>query len=387
MLSPLKSKVYRVLAFIFLSLFPVLGFSNTASCADYVRVGIIKDVPSLSLKVSGFYQAWDDAAHKLLYRSKNLKVTLTAFGDGGISFGGKNFNCSRVLIKPLDEDAIVINGRRFRGDVLIIKITGAGLSVINYVEIDDYVKGVLYHEASHYWPQEALKAQAIACRTFALYQTLENKTRDYDVTSDVYSQVYGGRTSERYRISRIVEGTRGKVITYRGDIFPAYYHATCAGHTEDASLLWKINLAPLRGVVCPFCQGSPHFSWNAVLSCVEIRDKLNGAGYPLKEVKDIVILSRDKSARIKSLKIITDNKEIIMPAKDFRSIVGFNIIRSTNFKVRLEGGDVIFTGLGWGHGVGLCQWGAYFMAKEGYDYRQIIGYYYPGSLISAYKPR
>jgi stage II sporulation protein D len=230
---------------------------------------------------------------------------------------------------------------------------------------------------------DSLKAEVIAFRTFALYKMQENAQKDFDLTSDVYSQSYGGRFAERYRLNKAVDETRGLVLTYKGKIIPAFYHATCGGHTEDASLFWNIDIPPLKGVPCGFCQDSPHFKWHNVLSLKEIRDALVKGGLRIGDIKDLVILGRDKSDRITDLKIVTDKKDIRVLAKDFRNMLGPNIIKSTNFQVRVVDGDAVFEGFGWGHGVGLCQWGGYFMAKHGYDYKQILEYYYPGTQISS----
>jgi len=371
--------------FIIIFFLPVISFlprlNLSVQSADCLRVAVVQDVSSLKLSVVGLYEIIDSSSRKVISKGKNLITTVTVY-KSGIFIAGIKSNSGRLFIKTNDPEAAAINGRRFRGDIQLIKKSSSLLLAVNQIDLEDYVKGILYHEASHYWPAEALKAQAVVCRTYALYQKGENSSRDYDVTSDIYSQVYGGRDAERYRTNSIVEETKGEVLTYKGRIFPSYYHATCAGHTEDASLLWNIDLLPLKGVACNFCRESPHFNWHWVLSQKEIISSLSRSGYTgFKRVKNIVIKGKDLSGRIGELKIITDTKEPVISAKDFRNIIGPNIIKSTNFSVELAGDDIIFEGIGWGHGVGMCQWGAYFMAKEGYDYKEILGYYYPGSSI------
>ena len=356
----------------------LLGTVNSIESSKYVRVAIIQDTKFLDLKVAGSYEITDLSGSKVLSFGKNLKTTLTTYKEG-ILLGGMNFNMDKIFIQSVEGALIIINGRRFRGNMEFIKKDNSGLEVINYIELEDYIKGILYHEVSHYWPIEALKAQAVVCRTYALNQMQENKSRDYDVTADIYSQVYGGRTSERHRTNKAVEATRGEVLTFEGDIFPAYYHATCAGHTEDASLLWNNDIPPLKGVACNYCKNSPHFKWHTVLSTQEVGDALVKSEYKIKAIKDILIDGKDRSGRIINLKLISDEENIKIPAKDFRNIIGPNILKSTNFKVKVIENDVVFEGFGWGHGVGLCQWGAYFMAKEGGTYQQILEYYYPGS--------
>ena len=358
-------------------------FAASASAQDeiYVRVNVIDNVTSLSLKIPGFYEISDSASGRVLYRGKNLNTTVTV-SNGDILMGSINLAVRKALIKVSDE-VVVINGRLFRGAMEFIRGDSGKITVVNHIELEDYVKGILYHEVSHYWPYEALKAQAVVSRSFALYQREQSKGKDYDLRSDIYSQVYGGKTSERYRTNKAVDLSRGLVLTYNGKILPAYFHATCAGHTEDAALLWKTNLPPLKGVVCGYCQDSPHFNWHCDLTKKELKDKLVGAGYKLKDFKDILIQGHDPSGRIINLAIVTEHKDIIIPGKDFRYIIGPNIIRSTNFTVKLMDNDVVFEGVGWGHGVGMCQWGAYFMSKKGFTYDKILSFYYPGSKISS----
>ncbi|MBN1913561.1 MAG: SpoIID/LytB domain-containing protein [Candidatus Omnitrophica bacterium] len=349
--------------------------------AKFIRVQVLDEAGSFPLRVNGPYEIIDPLSNNILERQKSLKTTVTS-SKKGIFLGGKNFEFQKLLIKPVGEEGVLLNARRFRGDIYIIKKKNSKLSAVNLIEVENYIKGILYNEASHYWPLEALKAQAVACRTFALYQIEQNSAKDYDVTSDIYSQVYGGKASERYRTSRAVNETAGEVLTFKGKIFAAYYHATCAGHTEDASLLWDNDIAPLKGVPCFFCKESPHFKWHQVLLLDKISSKLSASGQKIKDIQKIEALEKDRSGRILNLRITSADKTINIPAKDFRNIIGPNVIRSTNFSIEIADGDAVFEGLGWGHGVGLCQWGAYFMAKRGYDHKRILEYYYPQAVIS-----
>jgi stage II sporulation protein D len=355
--------------------FQLIVHSCFAQSQHFVRVLIIEKTSSMSLKALGNFEIVDARNNMVLSRGGNIKTTVMGYRNG-ILLAGKSFDTDKILIKTQGTDAIMINGRTFRGDIQLTRVSGY-LSVINQIDLEDYIKGILYHEASHYWPMEALKAQAIVCRTYAVYQMQENKSRDFDVTSDIYSQVYGGRTSERERTNGAVEATKGEILTYQNKVFPAYFHATCAGHTEDASMLWNIDLPPLKGVVCDYCKDSPHYNWHLVLDRGELRQRLVNAGYKMGMIKAIEILGKNNSGRITNLKITTTTKDVNISAKDLRSIVGPNEIRSTNFTVNLAGDDAVFEGFGWGHGVGLCQWGAYFMAKQGRNVEEILKYYYP----------
>ena len=387
MVSPLKKVIgYRLLVicvimFLAYHLSPIAYHQAYAQSSKYVRVAIVQDVSSLRLKVKGSFEIVDSASNKVLKRGKDLNTTVTVY-SGGIFLGNTKSKTDKLFIKPYYPESVIINGRIFRGDIQLIK-NNMKLSVINHIDLEDYVKGISVRETSHYWPIDSLKAEVIVFRAFALYKMQENSQKDFDLTSDVYSQVYSGRAAERYRINKAVDETRGLVITYKGKIFPAFYHATCAGHTDDASLFWNIDMPPLKGVSCNFCQDSPHFKWHNVLSLVEVKDALVKGGLRIENIEDIIILGRDKSGRITDLKIAADKKDMKISAKDFRNILGPNIIKSTNFQVKVIDHDAVFKGFGWGHGVGLCQWGAYFMAKEGYTYKQILEYYYPGTQVSS----
>lgn len=347
----------------------------------YIRVAIMQDASTLSLKTKGFFEITDSSEKKILFQGKNLKATVTAYKNGML-IGAKGFSSNKVIIRTRQQDLIFIDGRAFRGKIQLIKNSNARFTAVNYIELEDYVKGILFHEVSHYWPVEALSAQAVVSRTYAIYQSMENKNKDFDLTSDVFSQVYGGRASERYRTNNAVEETKGIVLNYRGKVMPAYFHATCGGHTEDVSLVWNLDMAPLKGVVCGFCQESPHFSWHYVIDAKELEGKLSKSGYNISGINKIAVLGRDGSGRISDLSIVSEKKALKISAKDFRGIIGPNLIRSTNFNAGIIGADIVFEGFGWGHGVGLCQWGAYFMAKQGYTFERILKYYYPGSEIS-----
>jgi stage II sporulation protein D len=360
----------------------ILSAQGEGLCAQpqYIRVAVFENADSLNIKSSGTYEISCGKERKILARGRRLKTTALGH-SAGILIQGKNLNCDKVFIRTRDPDTVIINGRTFRGDVELIKNDANKLNAVNFIEPEDYIKGISIREISHYWPPEAIKAAVIVFRTFALYKIEEGISRDFDVTSDIYSQVYSGQAAERYRINKIADQTKGEVLTYKGKILPAFYHATCAGHTEDASLVWNIDIAPLKGVVCDYCKDSPHFKWHYVAALKEPEEKLSSSGKRCAAIKDIVVLGRDASGRITDLKITGSAQELKISAKDFRNIIGPNIIKSTNFNVSIAGPDAVFEGLGWGHGVGMCQWGSYFMAKKGYSAEEILRFYYPGAQI------
>lgn len=344
-----------------------------------IRVLVVKGVKQVPISVQGPWTLLDEARGEVLQEGdRTVFADVKAVGSG-ISFGGKFFPTKKIALEPARESSITVDKRRFRGHVTILAGPDQTLNVINVVELDQYIKGVLYHEISHKWPIEAIKAQAVAARSYAVYAMGQNKGREFDVTNDIYSQVYGGRNSERYRTGLAVDETKGQVLTYNGKILPAFFHATCGGVTESASEIWNIDLPPLRGELCPYCKNSPHMHWKKNFRLKDIQTKLNANGHKIGLIEKIEIIQRNASDRIRTLKVTSrEGKTITMSGKDFRNIVGPNIIRSNSYEIVMRGYYVDFYGRGWGHGVGFCQWGAYGMAQLHFDYKTILRHYYPG---------
>jgi stage II sporulation protein D len=350
-----------------------------------VRVAIVRDAREISLNVEGPYHFRDEGHGQVIAKGSRLPISRVRLLDKGIFIGMQVYPYQRIIIEPLRDASVVVNNRRFRGNVVLMRTSDNRLTAVNSINIEDYVRGVLYHEVSHHWPMEAIKAQAVATRTYVLYAMAGATNKDYDVTNDIYSQVYGGKDSERYRTGLAVTHTIGEVLVFKGKILPAYFHATCGGMTEDAKNLWDIDLAPLSGVVCNFCQGSPHMKWKKNFRLKDIQDALNKHGYAVGPIKDLSIVDRNRSERIDHLKITSrDGKEMLISGKDFREIMGPNVLKSNNYEISMQGYYVDLTGKGWGHGVGLCQWGARGMALQQFTYKQILSYYYPRAEMMDY---
>jgi stage II sporulation protein D len=288
------------------------------------------------------------------------------------------------MVRTEDGSRSYINKRLFRGDVEILKKDNGKLMVINHIGLDEYLYGVLYHEVSHRWPMEALKAQAIVARTFALYEARQNRNKPYDLRSDIYSQVYGGSDSERWATTTAVNVTRGKVLTYKGGIFPTYYHATCSGGTEDASALWKIDIPPLDGVVCDYCRDSKYYRWRSVIPLATVGEELRAGGYKTGDIVSVEVVSKNASGRVDKVEIKDSSGAVLaLSGKDFRQLLGPNDLRSAKFDACVISGKLVLDGKGWGHGVGMCQWGVYGQAKLGKRAEEILRYYYPGTEVSS----
>lgn len=386
-LTLIKAKMRKILIFILMASVSLLMMVEECKSIEkgidpVLRICILDNKDSVTLALKGIYRVYAINQDKLLTGGYILHTQVKA-SDQGIMFGSRGLKFTRIRLKVPEGAFIHIDGRAFRGEVDIIRKDNMKIMAINRVPLEEYLYGVLYNEVSHRWPIEAIKAQAIAARTFALYQARQNKLQDYDLTNDIYSQVYSGATSERWSTTRAVKLTVGEILTYQGDIFPAYYHATCAGHTEDASNLWAVDLPPLKGVECQFCKESPHYKWAKNIPLADLEKKLYDSGYKVDKIKSISVLAKNKYGRVDKIEI-KDEADIssILTAKDFRQMIGPNDMRSTAFTPSVNNDKLALDGFGWGHGVGMCQWGAKDIARHGKKYDEILKYYYPGTEIS-----
>ncbi|MDO8535740.1 MAG: SpoIID/LytB domain-containing protein [Candidatus Omnitrophota bacterium] len=377
----------NVLIVILIVLAGLLGIPRESNAVEkkndpVMRVLVADNRDTISLAAKGTYRVYSVPSEKLLTGGYILHTKVRA-GEQGIMFGSRELKFSKIRVTVPDGSLVYIDGRSFRGIVDIVKKDNMKLAVINSVGLEEYLCGVLYNEVSHRWPIEAIKAQGIAARTFALYQARQNKLQDYDLTNDIYSQVYSGATSERWSTTRAVKLTLGKVLTYRGDIFPTYYHATCGGKTEDAANLWNVDIEPLKGSECGLCKESPHYKWTKNIPLVEMEKKLSENGYKIGKIKSVIVMARNKSGRVDKLEIKDDSDvSCVLTGKDFRRMIGPNDVRSTNFEPSINNDKLTLNGIGWGHGVGLCQWGAKGHAGHGKTAEDILKIYYPGAEVT-----
>ncbi|MBD3425639.1 MAG: SpoIID/LytB domain-containing protein [Candidatus Omnitrophica bacterium] len=346
-----------------------------------VRVRVAHDADTVLISARGQAQIKEmGTGDILLERTEVAEGTEVKASSRGIKFADKTFFTEAIRVIPQEGDALRLNGVVYRGQMDIIR-TGSGIDAVNRVEIEDYLKGVLSKEVHHFWPFAALKAQAIASRSYAVSKARRRKNKYYDLTADTYTQVYGGRSCEKWRTNRAVNATRGKVLEYEGKILPAYFHSCCGGKTENAAVIWGEDLAPLRGVRCPWCRWSPYFRWQERVPVKTIAEKLRDKGYQVNRIDDIRPGERDRSGRLKYVRIRTRNKWFEISTGHFRSAIGRRTLKSANFRVKKYPTFYLFSGYGWGHGVGMCQWGAFGLALRWKSAEWILRHYYPGSKI------
>ena len=193
----------------------------------------------------------------------------------GILIGTMSVPIYAAIIHPATE-TFTLDKRVYRGALLVIREKNMMLTCINIVELDDYLQGVLPNEITTSWPPEALKAQAVASRTYAIFKELEHKNRDYGLTHTTASQVYKGTQGEDIRTNAAIKSTTGQILTHNGSLFPAYFHSCCGGHTTAAHTAWSVKTHPsLQGTTCSYCTNSPHHNWKHTFSKQEMQAAIN----------------------------------------------------------------------------------------------------------------
>lgn len=357
-----------------------------ARAADSIRVLLAQGAQRVVVSSPG----------KLVVRSEDgqegtftvpVAVTLTS---AGMSLNGATLSGSGVVLTAARQDLAVAIGDNPEtgaiplavGGTLRIVVRGTnppGLTVINQVDLEEYVKGVVPAEMSSAWHPEALKVQAVVARTYAAYQRLVNRDRDYDVVASTLDQVYRGRQGVDQRVQEAVESTRGLALIYQDAPILAAFSSTAAGPTEDAMNVWSKDLPYLKGVDCPFDANSPYYRWRAEFTLQDLEEKLARQGTPVGAIAGLAPSAYSAAGRVAKLRVLHAQGELFLRGEDLRRLVGYTLIPSTQFEIESIGRTVVLSGRGSGHAVGLCQWGAKEMAGLGYAFDTILHYYFPAT--------
>ncbi|MBF0290788.1 MAG: SpoIID/LytB domain-containing protein [Nitrospinae bacterium] len=302
----------------------------------------------------------------------------------GMDINGHATACRTVLMES--PEPIRVGSKDYPG-LMILARDGSGITAVNHVDMEDYIASVISSEMGSNWPLEALKAQAVASRTFAMYQMERSREALYDMESTVRSQVYRG-LYEGDRVKEAVDSTRGLIAVYDGAPAGTFYHSSSGGRTENPREVWGRERLPyLASKPALFEERSPHFNWRLRLSAGEIRDKLKKAGFTTGSVISIEPVSFTSSGRVARLRLVLgpNKRKVELRGEYFRKIIGDTRLPSTKFRVAKDSsGAYTFIGQGYGHGVGMSQWSARGLADHGRGFEEIIQAFYPGVTIAPF---
>ncbi len=348
---------------------------------------------------------------------------------------------SFLQIRPVEREGkiptISVNGRLYRGAVEFKRFSDSDITVINVVKLEEYLYGILPREMGGSWPLEALKAQAVSARTYTTINMNKHNAYGFNLCATDHCHVYGGFQDEHTTTTQAVEETRGQLLLYNGKPASTYYFSTSGGHTEDVRNVWGGSGYPyLSGVEDTYepTERSDRGIWEIEMTPQKAQEIFKAKGYDLGEILSMTVLERSDSGRVIKLKVVGTKDECIFKRSMTRNVFGARFVNSQMYtistdsdifikgkediepkmrtsanvkvlsasgvssfstsqgRIYAKGNDTkksyavtpsmyVFAGKGWGHGVGLSQWGARGMAEEGFAYDEILTHYYPGTVV------
>ncbi len=343
-----KKKLKMFFLFLGWCIFLLLVFSNGILAVEkepLLRVGIFLNQNEVSIGAEGSFKIYNLKTKGLISEEKNKTVTLSP-QEKGIKISGIGVYSGPLSIVPVGSTKItvIVGGQkyRYRGniEVAINKKDKKRLEVINIVGIEEYLYGVLKREISPQWPMEVLKAQAIAARTYALFNMNKYADDGYNLCASTNSQAYGGVNHEDPLTNKAVDETRGLIMVYEGKPINAVYHSDSGGYTEDSENVWGNYVPYLRSVESKYEEAvdPPHHNWTYSITREDLTEKLNKEGYGIDLIKSIEPVEKTKTGRISKLALTPESGKVIyIKTSDFRNLVGPDLVRSALFTIDTPG--------------------------------------------------
>ncbi|MFH0940007.1 MAG: SpoIID/LytB domain-containing protein [Planctomycetota bacterium] len=364
-----------------------------------IRVALIKDAPMIRIS-GGKNKKLLNISGQILQQLPDEAVLEARFNAGTLILNGVSLSGEPAAIIESAADApLRVNDQEASACVRVVHLPRAtGLAAILQLNVEDYLPGVLAGEVPfERWHPEALKAQAIASRSYSLYQAKKNVAEAYDVESTVMSQVFRPGYRANPILRGAVDSTRGLVLTVASVPFPAYFHSTCGGRTSNSAIIFpdQPTFKPLCGVICSYCSASPHYRWKCALRKDALAEKLRVYSSATASVVKLigleffdatnqsVGLTPGRLERATQARVRHSQGLLNIGGNQFRLLVGARELKSLLLEQVADGGDIInISGGGFGHGVGMCQYGSQGMAQAGGLHTQILGLYYPGAELT-----
>ncbi|MBR1884803.1 MAG: SpoIID/LytB domain-containing protein [Schwartzia sp.] len=365
-----------------------------------IRVGLSEGQISAVVTSDAAYALSDVKTEREIEKIGAGKQTTVTVKSGALVVNGKTVAAKALRFVVADDRTarhLAVAGEKYRGHIVLSLAADGTITVINEVKLDDYIGGVISEEMSPDWPSEALKAQAVAARTFAVYSLGLHDEDGYDVCTTTHCQVYGGIESESPEGLRAVSATRGEILTYQGKAIYAAFHASSGGMTAGSEEAGGMALPYLKPVRDSGDQATPNRHWQVSLSVRELSSKLAASGFSVGSLKALGLTplkvgqgapDRYPSGRVEQVRFVGSKQTVSVSGTKLRWMLGlpgtlFEIHldkEAAKGKIDLSGKDtakLVFDGYGRGHGIGLAQWGAKAMAAQK-QYREILGHYYKG---------
>lgn len=347
-----KRAVILLFLFIVAGLFWIAGQSHRVYAAEipsYVKVGLYFDSTakdSVTLSTDNGFQlgnATSDgveetmplpAYNQVVATVENGQVVLRDPNGVLLSNGMGNNDC----IMPTDYEGsglVALDGKHYRGGMMFRVDNNNKITVINYLPLEYYVYGVLNNEMGGNYPMEALKAQAIAARSYVAVNSGLYKSKGFDVCGTIQCQVYSGYDGENPNTNEAVDATKGMLLYSNGKPVTAFYFKNSGGHTQNSEDVWSTKEDYLRGVADPY---SPDYSWTATISFSDLQNKLEAANYHPGNIQSVAITKRNSAGAVQELTVVGDEDTVVLKKESVRTVLGGSQVRSTMFD--MEGDDI-----------------------------------------------
>ncbi|MEN6520220.1 MAG: SpoIID/LytB domain-containing protein [Armatimonadota bacterium] len=358
---------------------------------ETLRIGLVrqfKDVNEVTVSDAAGFTVSDKSGNVIAKMDTDEKVVLSAI-DGKIQLTGAGDDLPSAgdiveITSSASDSFLTLSSPRcksanYRGKIEI-SLGKKGILLVNIVDLEDYIRGVLPSEMPSSFNIEALKAQAVAARTYAWANRGKHKKSNYDLCDSTHCQVYLGADGEKPSTSKAVTETEGLVIEREGHLISAQYSSDCGGITQDGGKPYLVSVSDSpEGGGADYCEHDEH-CWTKSWDILEF-EKLIAKSYPaIRGLKSVAVAESGSGNRVEKVELTADSGKIDMSGIQLRAILGNTAIKSTIFTVKVEDGKVVFNGRGFGHGIGLCQFGANGLAEapNNYTFEQILKHYYRG---------
>ncbi|WP_037372798.1 SpoIID/LytB domain-containing protein [Anaerovorax odorimutans] len=296
--------------------------SCTIESDDSFILGTVSDSGyTESLPLSAYNKIIATVEHgNVVLKDENNTLLSAELGDIGCIMPS-NYN---------DNGVIYFEGTPYRGGIMLLPTSGGKMTVINFLSLEHYLYGVIHSEMGQSNPEEALKAQAVAARSYAVANKSSHESYGFNVCSTTHCQVYKGYSGEYTRTNKAVDDTAGQIIYYNGEPVTSFYHKNSGGHTQNSGDVWSENIGYLKAVDDIY---SPDYTWSATFTFDDIQKKLENAGYAPGTVKSVAIKKKTSSGSNLEMEIIGSNKSITLEKDKIRSTLGTNTVKSLMFNL------------------------------------------------------
>ncbi|EEX69505.1 SpoIID/LytB domain-containing protein [Mitsuokella multacida] len=356
--------------------------AQPAKQAPDLRVGLASGRASVTITPAGGKATAQTESSKTITLAANDAAAIR-WQAGAFLVGREKLRGEVLTIRPSGAGELALDGRRYRG-ALELRHKGGGLTAVNIVPVDDYLLSVVPEEMPVDWPAEAIKAQSVAARSFALASRGRHASEGYDLCTTTHCQLYTGTAAEKSASNAAIKATRGEVLMYGGKPIEALFHTDSGGMTENSEDVWGSHVPYLRAAKDTPAKTMP---WTKTISRADLERKLAAKGHDIGKIRSIALSplaigrsakDRTASGRVKTMTVKGTKGTVTLSGTTWRSLLG---LKSTLFDAKLAKDMVTFTGYGSGHGLGISQWGAERMAAKGKSYADILHHYYTGTTL------